>query len=180
MNMKDFERVLITEEQIKEKVAEIGKKINKDYGDNPILLICVLKGSAPFATDLMRQLEMDVALDFMIASSYGSGATSSGHLTITKDVTLDLTGRDIIVVEDIVDTGFTLSKIKTMLLGRGAKSVKIAAMLSKPSRRTVDIDVDYIGFEIPDEFVIGYGLDYDERYRNLPFIGILSRSVYEK
>lgn len=180
MNMDDFETILFTEEQVSERVAQLGEEINKCYGDNPVLIISVLKGSAPFAVDLMKHLKMDVMLDFIAASSYGAGTNSSGHLTITKDITLDITGCDVIVVEDIVDTGFTLSKIQEMLKGRGAKSVRIAAMLSKPSRRIVPVDVDFMGFEIPDKFVIGYGLDYAEKYRNLPFIAVLSKSVYEK
>lgn len=175
-----FEKILFTEEQIQKRVSELGKQINDEYGESPVMLISVLKGSAPFATDLMKRLKMDTYLDFIAASSYGDGTNSTGHLTVTKDLSLDIKGIDVIVVEDIVDTGFTLTKIKEMLQGRGAKSVKIAAMLSKPSRRVVPINVDFLGFEIPDEFVIGYGLDYAEKYRNLPFIGVLSREVYEK
>ncbi len=175
-----FEKILFTKEQIAKRVAELGKQINDDCGDAPVAIISVLKGSAPFAMDLIKHLEMDTYIDFIAASSYGVGTNSSGHLTVTKDLSFDITGLDVIVVEDIVDTGFTLTKIKEMLQGRGAKSVKIAAMLSKPSRRVVPVDVNYLGFEIPDEFVIGYGLDYAEKYRNLPFIGVLSRDVYEK
>lgn len=180
MNTKDIEKVLITEEQISKRVSELADEINAFYGDNPLFLICILKGSTPFAVDLMRQLKMDVTLDFMSASSYGASTTTTGHLTIKKDISLDITDCDVIVVEDIVDTGITLSKIKEMLAGRGAKSVRIASLLSKPSRRLVEMNADFLGFEIPDEFVIGYGLDYAEKYRNLPYVGVLSRSVYEK
>lgn len=180
MNTTDFEKILFTREQLEKRVGELAEEINNLYGDNPVFLVSVLKGSAPFTVDLMKHLQMDVTLDFIAASSYGSGTDSSGHLTVTKDITLDITDRDVIVIEDIVDSGFTLSKIKEMLSGRGAKSVRIAAMLSKPSRRKVHIDTDFLGYEIPDEFVVGYGLDYAEKYRNLPFIAILSKSVYEK
>ena len=179
MNMKDFDRILFTEEQIQKRINELGDEINKKYGDTPVFIVSILKGSTPFAVDLLKRLKMDVCIDFIAASSYGASTTSSGHLTVTKDLSLDITGYDVIVVEDIVDTGFTLSKIKEMLKGRGAKSVSIASMLSKPSRRIIPIDIDFLGFEIPDEFVIGYGLDYNEKYRNLPFIGVLSKSVYE-
>ena len=180
MTSTDFEKILFTQQQLEKRVDELAEEINNLYGDNSVFLVSVLKGSAPFTVDLMKRLKMDVTLDFMAASSYGEGTDSSGHLTITKDLTLDIRGRDVIVVEDIVDSGFTLTKIKEMLKGRGAKSVRIAAMLSKPSRRKVHVDTDFLGFEIPDEFVVGYGLDYAEKYRNLPYIAILSRSVYEK
>ncbi|MBR0277175.1 MAG: hypoxanthine phosphoribosyltransferase [Clostridia bacterium] len=178
MNVGDVEKVLFSEEQIKNRVKELGDEINNFYGDTPVFIVSILKGSAPFTMDLIRCLKMDVKLDFIAASSYGVSTTSSGHLTITKDLTLDITGYNVIVIEDIVDSGFTLSKIKEMLQGRGAKSVKIASMLSKPSRRVVPVDIDFLGYEIPDEFVVGYGLDYGEKYRNLPYIGILSRKVY--
>ena len=180
MTSTDFEKILFTQQQLEKRVDELAEEINNLYGDKPVFLVSVLKGSAPFTVDLMKRLKMEVTLDFMAASSYGEGTDSTGHLTITKDITLDIKDRDVIVVEDIVDSGFTLTKIKEMLKGRGAKSVRIAAMLSKPSRRKVQIDTDFLGFEIPDEFVVGYGLDYAEKYRNLPYIAILSRSVYEK
>ena len=180
MNSTDFEKILFSEQEIEKRVDELADEINNLYGNNPVFLVSVLKGSAPFTVDLMKRLKMEETLDFIAASSYGTGTDSSGHLTVTKDITLDISGCDVIVIEDIVDSGFTLSKIKEMLKGRGAKSVRIAAMLSKPSRRKVHIDTDFLGYEIPDEFVVGYGLDYAEKYRNLPFIAILSRSVYEK
>lgn len=179
-NKSCFEKILFTEEQISERVSSLAEQINRDYGSSPVAVVSVLKGSAPFAMDLIKRLKTDTYIDFIAASSYGAGTNSSGHLTVTKDLSLDIKGLDVIVVEDIVDTGFTLTKIKEMLSGRGAKSVKIAAMLSKPSRRVVPIDIDYLGYEIPDEFVIGYGLDYAEKFRNLPFIAVLAREVYEK
>lgn len=177
---EELERVLFTREEIETRIRELGQEINGQYGDSPVVLISVLKGSVPFTAALMKELDMDVYLDFICASSYGNGTESAGHLTITKDIGIDITGMDVLVVEDIVDTGFTLTKIKEMLKGRGAKSVRIASMLSKPERRRVPIDVDFLGFEIPDEFVIGFGLDYAEKYRNLPVIGVLARHAYEK
>lgn len=181
MKKNEIERILITEEQIQSRIKELADEINESYknSDKPLFIVCILKGSAPFTMDLMKRLDVDTYLDFIIASSYGVSTTSSGHLTITKDLKLDVTGCDLLVIEDIVDTGFTLTKIKEMLVGRGAKSVKIASLLSKPSRRIMPVDIDFLGFEIPDEFVIGYGLDYAEKYRNLPYIGILSKEVYE-
>ncbi len=171
--------VLFTEQQIQERVEELGEQINLDYGDTPVIVIPVLKGSIPFAADLIRKLKMDTYLDVMEASSYGEGTDSTGTINIKRDVSLDISDKDVIVVEDIVDTGLTLTKIKELLELKGARSVKIAAMLSKPSRRLVPIDIDYLGFEIPDEFIVGYGLDYAQKYRNLPYIGILPREAYE-
>ncbi len=180
MNSNYLEKVLFTEEQIQKRVTELAEEIDNTYNGSPIFLVCILKGSTPFTVDLMKKLKSDVYLDFMAASSYGSGTTSMGQLTMTKDLTVDIIGKDVIIVEDIIDSGFTLSKIKEMLQGRGANSVRIATLLSKPSRRVVDVPVDFLGFEIPDEFVVGYGLDYAEKYRNLPFVGVLARHVYEK
>lgn len=180
MNANDLEKVLFTEEEIQKRVAELAEEIDNTYNGSPIFLVCILKGSTPFTVDLMKRLKSDVYLDFMAASSYGAGTTSMGQLTMTKDLTVDITGKDVVIVEDIIDSGFTLSKIKEMLEGRGANSVRIATLLSKPSRRVVDVPVDFLGFEIPDEFVIGYGLDYAEKYRNLPFVGVLARHVYKK
>jgi len=177
---KDYlERILFTEEQIQARIREIADEINAKFGDTPIFLVSILRGSTPFTVDLMKRLNMDVIVDYIVASSYGSGVESSGHLTVTKDLTLDIKGYDVIIIEDIVDSGLTLSKIKEMLQGRGAKSVSIASMLNKISRRVAPVDIDYLGFDVDDEFVIGYGLDYDQKYRNLPFIGVLKRSIYE-
>ena len=180
MNNNDLEKVLFSEEEIQKRVVELADEIDKTYNGSPIFLVCILKGSTPFTVDLMKRLKSDVYIDFMAASSYGSGTTSMGKLTMTKDLTVDISGKDVIIVEYIIDSGFTLSKIKEILQGRGANSVRIAALLSKPSRRVVDVPVDFLGFEIPDEFVVGYGLDYAEKYRNLPFVGVLARHVYEK
>ena len=177
---KDIETILFTEEQIKERVRQLGAEITKDYEGKPILLVGILKGAVTFYTDLARSIEGPVEFDFMVCSSYGSSTTSSGFVKIRKDVDSDVTGRDILIIEDIIVTGVTLSKLKPLLLERGAKSVKLATLLSKPSRRKVDIPVDYNGFEIPDAFVVGYGLDYNGRYRNLPYIGILKEDVYKK
>ena len=180
MSTKEFERILFTEEEINKRVTIMAEEIDKIYDGNPIYLICILKGGAPFAMELMKKLKSNVYLDFMAASSYGSGTTSMGKLTLTKDLTIDIQGKDVLITEDIIDSGYTLSRLRELLYNRGAKSVRIASFLSKPSRRVVDVSVDFVGYEIPDEFVVGYGLDYDEKYRNLPYVAILSRSVYEK
>ena len=177
---KDFlEKILITEEKINKRVTEIAEEIDKIYGDETVYLICILKGSTPFTVDLMKKIKTDVYLDFICASSYGSG-TTSGELNITKDVSIDVEGKNVLIVEDIIDSGNTLYKLRELLASRNPKSLKIATLLDKPSRRVADVKVDFVGFEIPDEFIIGYGLDYDEKYRNLPYIGVLARSVYEK
>lgn len=177
---KDIDRVLYTEQQIAQRVQELTRDINKFYGNNPIIAVFVLKGSAFFAADIVRYLKMDVNVEFMSVSSYGEETISSGKLTIKKDLDIDIKGKDILVIEDIIDTGITLHTLKKVLLDRGAKSVKVVTMLSKPSRRMVEFEADFTGFEVPDEFVVGYGLDYADKYRNLPYIGALKRSVYQK
>ncbi|MDR0846743.1 MAG: hypoxanthine phosphoribosyltransferase [Lactobacillales bacterium] len=174
---KDIEQILIREKQIAAKTEEIGLAIARDYADCDLVLIGALKGVLPFMADLIRAIDMKLEFDFIQASSY-AGTESTGVVTIKKDITVDVTGRDVIVVEDIIDTGTTLDFLKGYLLEKGAKSVEIAAMLSKPDRRKVEVDVKYVGFEIPDKFVVGYGMDYNEMYRNLPYIGILSPRVY--
>ena len=174
----DVKQVLFTEEQIKARVRELGAQITNDSKGKNILLCGILKGAVTFFTDLARCIDGPVEFDFMVCSSYGASTTSSGFVKIRKDLDSDVRGRDILIVEDIIDTGVTLSKLKPLLLERGAASVKIATLLSKPSRRKVDIPVDYNGFEIPDAFVVGYGLDYNSRYRNLPYIGVLKEEVY--
>lgn len=177
--MKEFDKVLISQEEIKNKVIEISKQISGDYmGLNP-LFVCILKGSVFFTADLLRNVSTPAQLDFMTVSSYGSGAESSGTLTIKKDLSVDIANKHVIIVEDIIDSGNTLYLLKELLLTRKPASVKICTLLDKPSRRIKDVDVDYCGFQIPDEFVVGYGLDYDEDYRTLPDIRILSREVYE-
>ncbi len=178
--LNDVERVLITKEELKQKVKELATQINKDYAGKTPLFVCILKGSVFFFTDILREINIPVNMDFMVVSSYGSGSASSGQLTIKKDLTIDICGKDVIIVEDIVDSGNTLFKLKKLLLERNPASVKIITLLDKPDRRVVDIQPDYCGFVIPDEFVIGYGLDYAEKYRTIPEVCILKRSVYEK
>ena len=178
--LNDVERVLITKEELKQKVKELATQINKDYAGKTPLFVCILKGSIFFFTDILREINIPVNMDFMVVSSYGSGSASSGQLTIKKDLTIDICGKDVIIVEDIVDSGNTLFKLKKLLLERNPASVKIITLLDKPDRRVVDIQPDYCGFVIPDEFVIGYGLDYAEKYRTIPEVCILKRSVYEK
>ena len=176
---KDIDHVLVTEEQMKAKVAELGAQISRDYAGKDLLLVSILKGAVVFMADLMREVKIPCAIDFMVGSSYGGANTSStGLVKIIKDLDADLTGRDVLIVEDILDTGITLSKLVPVLKMRNPESVKICTILSKPSRRKADIEPDYCGFEVPDEFVVGYGLDYDEKYRNLPYVGVLKPEVY--
>jgi len=178
-NMReDVLRVLLSEDEIREKVRELGGKITADYKKSNLMLVTVLKGAVVFLADLMRQIDVPAEIDFMVVSSYGSGVKSSGVVKIVKDLDVPLAGKDILIVEDILDSGLTLSYIKELLESRGPRSIRIATLLDKPSRRKVDLQADYIGFSVPDEFVIGYGLDYDEKYRNLPYIGILKPEVY--
>ena len=178
-NMKeDVLRVLLSEDEIREKVRELGGKITADFKNSNLMLVTVLKGAVVFLADLMRQIDVPAEIDFMVVSSYGSGVKSSGVVKIVKDLDVPLAGKDILIVEDILDSGLTLSYIKELLESRGPRSIRIATLLDKPSRRKVDLQADYIGFSVPDEFVIGYGLDYDEKYRNLPYIGILKPEVY--
>lgn len=163
--------VLLSEEEVNKKIREIGEQISKDYAGKKIHLVCVLKGASFFACELAKRITVPVSLDFMSVSSYGSDTTSSGVVRIIKDLDESITGRNVLVVEDIVDSGRTLSYLLEMLRQRGAADVKLCTLLDKPERRVVDVKVDYIGFQIPDEFVVGYGLDYDQKYRNLPYIG---------
>ncbi len=177
---KDVERILVSEEKIAEVVSKIAGDINTDLDGEPLLTVIILKGSAPFAMDLIRKLDMPVEIDFMQVSSYGKSTESSGFINVKKDLEQDVAGKNVLIIEDIIDSGNTLFKLKKLFESRNAKSVRICTMLDKPSRRVVDVKVDYSGLEIPDEFAIGYGLDYNEQYRNLPYIGILKREVYEK
>lgn len=176
----DIEKILITEEQLAERVRLLADEINAYYNGEPVVVVTILKGGAVFAVDLMRRLDMSVQVDFACVSSYGSSTISSGELIVKKDIDIDVKNKNVLIAEDIIDTGVTLSKLRVMLKSRGAKDVKIVTMLNKPARRKVPIEADFKGFDIPDEFVVGYGLDYDENYRNLPYVGILKRSVYEK
>ena len=180
--MKDvIQEVLITPEDILEKCKELGKAITKDYAEEGTVpyVVGLLRGSVPFMADLIKYLDMDIQIDFMDVSSY-QGSQSTGHIRINKDLECNVEGMSILLIEDIVDTGRTLKEVKRTLLNKGAKDVKIVTLLDKPDRRVVDVEVDYIGFKIPDEFVVGYGLDYNQLYRNLPYVGVLKRSVYEK
>ncbi|MDD6236849.1 MAG: hypoxanthine phosphoribosyltransferase [Clostridiales bacterium] len=176
----DILKALITEEELHRKVAELGKKISEDYRNKNLLMVSVLKGSVVFMADLMREVTIPCEIDFMCVSSYGSGVKTSGVVKIIKDLDIDLKDRDLLIVEDILDSGMTLSYIKTMLEQRGTRSIKICTLLDKPERRQADIKADYSCFNVPDEFVVGYGLDYDEKYRNLPYVGILKPEVYNK
>ena len=176
----DILKILITEEEIKTKVKEMGKQISKDYAQKNLMLISVLKGAVVFLADLMREITIHVEVDFMAVSSYGKSTKTSGFVRIIKDLDINLEGYDVLIVEDILDSGTTLSYLTKVLKTRNPMSLKIATLLNKPERRVQNIQPDYCGFNIPDEFVIGYGLDYAERYRNLPYIGVLKKEVYKK
>ncbi|MDO5123660.1 MAG: hypoxanthine phosphoribosyltransferase [Eubacteriales bacterium] len=175
---KDCEYILVDEQKIKSLVKELAQKISEDYKDKNLLLVGLLKGSVVFMSDLMKEISVDCKIDFICASSYGTGTVSTGRVNIVKDLSQPIDGVDVLIIEDIIDSGNTLTFMKKYLSAKGAASVKICTLLSKPSRREVDIPIDYLGIEIPDEFVIGYGLDYAEKYRNLPYVGVLKRSVY--
>ena len=177
---EDILKVLLSEEEIAEIIKDLGAKISKDYKGKNLLMVSVLKGSVVFMADLMRAIDISCQIDFMCVSSYGPGTESSGRVKIIKDLDIDLNGFDLLLVEDILDSGVTLSNIKEILLTRNPKSVKICTFLDKPARRKANITADYVGAAVPDEFVVGYGLDYDEKYRNLPYLGVLKPSVYEK
>ena len=174
----DVKTVLVSEEQLKAKVAELGAQISRDYAGKNLVLVSILKGSVVFMADLMRAVSIPCNIDFMVVSSYGGSNTTSGLVKIIKDLDGDLSGKDVLIVEDILDTGVTLSNLVPMLKMRNPNSVKICTILDKPSRRKADIQPDYEGFQVPDEFVVGYGLDYDEKYRNLPYVGVLKPEVY--
>ena len=176
----DVEQVLVSEEQIAAKVAELGAMVSADYAGRELTLVSVLKVSLPFMADLMRAITIPVRIDLMEVSSYGGLTTeSSGLVRILKDLSASIDGRDVLLVEDIIDTGLTLNYLLRYLRGKNPRSLRICALLDKPARRLVDIPIDYIGFTIPDQFVVGYGLDYGELYRNLRYVGVLHPSVYE-
>ncbi len=175
---KDIQEILFTEEQLKKRVSEIARQIETDYAGKEIMLISVLRGSFIFMADLCRAIRLPCTLDFLSVSSYGTGTTSSGQVQITKDLSEDITGRHVIVVEDILDSGNTLSYLLKMLNNRHPASIRLCTLLDKPERRVKPVDLHYSGFTIPDAFVVGYGLDYAEKYRNLPYIGILKPEVY--
>ncbi|NLC45426.1 MAG: hypoxanthine phosphoribosyltransferase [Clostridiales bacterium] len=178
--LDDVKKVLIDEGALQKRVKELAIQITEDYRDKDLLMICILKGGVVFTSDLMKLINLPLAIDFMAVSSYGSSTKSSGVVRIQKDLDQEIEGKDVLIVEDIVDTGLTLHYLIENLLSRKPASLKVCCCLDKPERRVADIHVDYVGFNIPDEFVIGYGLDFAEKYRNLPYIGVLSENVYSK
>ena len=175
------DKILFTEEEIRSRIKQLGQEITEDYKDDPadLLMICILKGASVFMADLMKEVSIPVEIDFMSVSSYGQHTISTGDVRIIKDLDQRIAGKNILIVEDIIDTGYTLAYLKQNLAHRGAKSVKLVALLNKQARRIADVKGDYIGFEIPDEFVIGYGLDFNQKLRNLPYVGTLKPMYYE-
>ncbi len=176
----DVLKVLLSEEEIAAKVKELGRRITADYQGKTPIVVSVLKGSVVFVADLIRAMDVDLQIDFMVVSSFAGGTVSTGAVKILKDIDNTIEGRDVLIVEDILDSGITLEYITGIFKGRQAKSIRIATLLDKPARRKSNIVPDYVGFVVPDEFVVGYGLDYAEKYRNLPYIGVLKPSVYSK
>ncbi|MEF9961379.1 MAG: hypoxanthine phosphoribosyltransferase [Erysipelotrichaceae bacterium] len=177
---KDVKEILVSQEQIIERSKELGKQISDDYrkaGQTP-LLVALLKGSVPFLAELMKHIDLDISIDFMDVSSY-EGTESIGDIRVIKDLSCSIKNLNILLVEDIVDTGKTLQEVTRMLMNKGASDVKVVSLLDKPERRTVDIEAEYVGFEVPNEFVVGFGLDYNQKYRNLPYVGILKSDVYQ-
>ena len=177
---KDIEKILVTKEELNGLARKLGQQITKDYAGKKLLVVGVLKGSVYFLTDLSRYIDLPCHIDFIQASSYGAGTESSGTVKIIKDIDDDLTGFDVLLVEDILDTGRTLKYIHDMLKTRNPDSIAVATLLDKPARRIADIKADYVGVDVPNEFVVGYGLDYNQYYRNLPYIGVLKKEVYDK
>ena len=177
--INDVEKVLLSEEQLSQKIAELGEEISKDYQGKEIVAICVLKGAILFMADLAMAVKVPMALDFMAVSSYGNGTSTSGTVRILKDLDNSIEGKHVLVVEDIIDSGVTLKYLLKNLKSRKPASIKLCTLLNKPERRRVEVDIDYCGFTVPDYFLVGYGLDYAEKYRNLPFIGILKPAIYE-
>jgi hypoxanthine phosphoribosyltransferase len=175
----DIERVIVTEEQLQARLKELAAEVEKDYEGKDLLLVGVLKGAVMAVADFSRALQRHIDMDWMAVSSYGSGTKSSGVVRILKDLDRDITGRNVLIIEDIVDSGLTLSWLKANLESRGVGSVEILSILRKPEAAKVEVDVKYVGFDIPKDFVIGYGLDFDEKYRNLPFIAVLAKHMYE-
>lgn len=178
MMKNDILKILISQDEIKQKVKELGDKITNDYKGKNLMVVGILKGCVVFLSDLIREIDLPLTMDFMVVSSYGSSTKSSGVVRIVKDLEKDIAGKDVLIVEDIVDTGLTLNYLVDYLKSRNANSVKICTLLEKPDRRKAEVDLEYVGFHIPDEFVVGYGLDYAEIYRNLPFVCILKPEVY--
>ena len=174
----DLSRILVTREEIAQAVDPLGRRLTEDYRGKNVIMIGILKGAVVFFSDLVRSVDLPLRMDFMVVSSYGASTKTSGVVQVVKDVSCDITGMDVLIVEDIVDSGMTLSYLKKYLSSRGAASIKIVTLLDKPERRRVDLVADYYCFTIPDEFVVGYGLDYAEKYRNLPDIGVLHPRIY--
>jgi hypoxanthine phosphoribosyltransferase len=177
---KDIKKILVSEEEIFEKSKELGQIIAKEYADKKPLLVGILKGSIPFMAELIKHIDAHIEMDFMVVSSYGGGTVSSGEVKILKDVDTNIEGRDVIFIEDIIDTGRTLLYLRDMFKYRKASSVKIATLFDKPEGRVVDIEADYVCYDVPNEFIVGFGLDYDEKYRNLPYVGVLKEEIYNK
>ena len=176
---QDIQSVLVTREQLTQRVSELAAQITRDYAGKAPLMVGILRGSVIFMADLVRQIDLPITMDFMVVSSYGAGTVSSGLVNIKKDLEEDIRGRDVIIVEDILDTGNTLVKLTAELLRREPASLKLCVMLDKPSRRTTPIKADYVGFSIPDAYVVGFGLDFDQYYRQLPYVGVLNPEIYE-
>jgi len=174
----DVEKILFDEEQIKKRIAELGTEITKDYKGKKLLCLGTLIGSFIFASELVKHIDLPIRVDFLAASSYGSSSVSSGDVKITRDIDFDISSYDVLIIEDIIDTGFTLSRITKILKDRSPKSVKICTLLDKPARRRVSLTAEYTGFTVPDEFIVGYGLDFNNKYRNLPYIGVLKPEIY--
>lgn len=177
--LNDIEKVLISREELSEINRRLGEQITKDFTGKNLLVVGILKGSIYFMTDLTRNINLPLKLDFLAVSSYGGSTRSSGSVKIIKDIDIDISGYDVLLIEDILDSGRTLKYVSDMLKTRGAASITICTLLDKPARRVVDLKADYVGCSVPDEFVVGYGLDYDQHYRNVPYIGALKREVYE-
>lgn len=175
---KDIESVLFSEKEIENIVNILANQIEKDYNNKDFIMVGLLKGSVAFMADLMKKINLDFSIDFMVVSSYGGGTQSTGRVNVLKDISQSVEGKEILIVEDIIDSGNTLNFIKKYLTVKGAKSIKLCTLFDKPDRRTADITVNYVGMKIPDVFIVGYGLDYDEKYRNLPYVGVLKSSVY--
>ncbi|HHU50027.1 MAG TPA: hypoxanthine phosphoribosyltransferase [Clostridiales bacterium] len=174
------EKILIDEEKLRNRIREMGRQITEDYRGKDLIVICILKGAILFTSDLVKEIKLPLSIDFMAVSSYGTSTKSSGVVRILKDLDEEIEGRHVLIVEDIVDSGLTLNYLTENLLSRKPASLKICCCLDKPERRMAPVKVNYVGFNIPDEFVIGYGLDYAEKYRNLPFIGVLSKDAYQE
>lgn len=174
-----FDRILVSEESLQRRIAELGATLSADYAGKDLVLICILKGGVAFLTDLMRRITVPHEIDFMAISSYGSGQReSTGAVRLILDLKTNIAGRDVVIVEDIVDTGQTMDYLLRLFRARGPSSLRVCTLLNKPSRRTVEVTLDYVGFDIPDEFVLGYGLDFDEKFRNLPFVAVLKQEYY--